>query len=128
MTALSTGLSCNVFRSSLGDCTNKGATSVATSVTLVGYIAPGESTITELPRMDRPHAVSDASPAVVMVESNLRGALPHLVPLDVVRAGRRPMMGGNHAGGDSRFGKLIERVYGGPKCVSLLPVHDRIES
>ncbi|ARQ95519.1 hypothetical protein I5G81_gp80 [Mycobacterium phage Shandong1] len=129
------GLRVNVFRSSLGDCTNGGVTAAADHVTVVGYVKPGtvgepnhKREVLPLPRQSQVFPAREDAPAVVMIESNLRGALPHLVPLDAFLAGKWTMHGGNHAGGsDSRFGSLIEDVFGGPRCVSLLPVHDRIE-
>ncbi|AHY26901.1 hypothetical protein PBI_ZOEJ_77 [Mycobacterium phage ZoeJ] len=128
MTELTAGLTLHVFRHPLGDCTNDGVTSKADAVTLVGYQRERGGKVEPLPRMSQVFAPSDDAPAVVMVVSNLRGALPHLVPLDAQRAGAWTMAGGNIAGtSDSRFGELIEKVFDGPKCVGSLPVHDRIE-
>ncbi|AFN37770.1 hypothetical protein FGG44_gp82 [Mycobacterium phage MacnCheese] len=128
------GLRMQVYRSSLGDCTNGGVSAAASHLTLVGYVKPGtigernsEREVLPLPKGSQVFKASAEAPAVVMVESNLRGALPHLVPLDAFLAGKWTMHGGNLSGGDSRFGELIERTFGGPKCVSTLPVHDRIE-
>ncbi|APD18240.1 hypothetical protein SEA_HAMMY_77 [Mycobacterium phage Hammy] len=122
------GLRLNVFRWSLGDCTNGGVSAAASHLTLVGYVKPGEKAVRDLPARSQVFPVNADAPAVVMVESNLRGALPHLVPLAEYEAGKWLMSGGNHAGGDSRFGDLIASVFDGPKCVATLPVHDRIES
>uniref|UniRef100_A0AAU8GSP8 Tail terminator n=1 Tax=Mycobacterium phage Pharb TaxID=3136626 RepID=A0AAU8GSP8_9VIRU len=121
------GLPLNIYRHPLGDFTLGGVSS-ARKLTLVGYVKPGEKDVRPLPRQSQAFAVQDDAPAVVMVESNLRGALPHLVPVGEFLAGKWLQAGGNHAGGDSRFGELIEREFSGPRCVSLLPVHDRIES
>ncbi|AJA43750.1 hypothetical protein MILLY_78 [Mycobacterium phage Milly] len=128
MTEITAGLRVQVFRSSLGDCTNGGVTSKADVVTLVGYVDPLGGALKPLPRMSQVFAPADDAPAVVMAPSNLPGALPHLVPLDAKQAGEWTMHGGNLAGSsDSRFGELIEKVFDGPRCVSSLPVHDRIE-
>ncbi|AEK09889.1 hypothetical protein FGG30_gp079 [Mycobacterium phage Pixie] len=122
------GLRLSVYRSSLGDCTNGGVSAAADHLTLVGWVKPGEKHVRALWPESQVFPVREDAPAVVMVESNLHGALPHLVPLDAFLAGKWTMHGGNLAGGDSRFGGLIERGYRGPKCVATLPVHDRIES
>ena len=106
------------------DCTNGGVSAKHDSLILVGTYQDGE--LWPLPRGSQVFEVDDEHPAVVMVESKLKGALPHLVPFG--EAGRhRVMFGGNYASGDSRFGDLVEKIFDGPRCVSALPVHDRFE-
>lgn len=91
------GLRMSVYRSSLGDCTNGGVSAAASHLTLVGFVKPGEKDVRPLPARSQVFPAGPDAPAVVMVESNLRGALPHLVPLDAYLAGKWTMHGGNLA-------------------------------
>lgn len=108
------------------DCTRNGVSAKNDLLTLVGTKRDGEA-IEPVPWDCQVFDVTDEAPAVVLVQSYLRGAIPHLEPYEV--AGRhRTMFGGNLATGDSRLGYLVVELFDGPPCVPAISIHDRIES
>ncbi|WNM74157.1 hypothetical protein SEA_NERGAL_66 [Mycobacterium Phage Nergal] len=127
MSDLNSGLRLTVLRpAAFPDCTLRGVSGRFDRLTLVATMRRDKG-LQPLPRQSRVFEPTDDAPAVVLVESNLPGALPHLVPLDEFRAGSWAQFGGNMASGDSRLGELIEAVFDGPRCVHAVTVHDRFE-
>lgn len=133
------GLRLEVLRRADGnDCTNGGLSAYFGTVTLVGtqqrpFTNGKRQPVKPLPREAQVFSPSDDAPAVVMVESNLRGDNePYLMPLDWAQYGVPsnsvgPMAGGNFATtSDSRFGEIIRDEF----CadVSALRIHDRVET
>lgn len=129
------GLTVNVYRTkAFGgvDCTNKGASAKADEFTVVGVVREPRSKevlIQPMPRDSRVFAPTDKAPAAVLVQSQLGGATPHLVPLDVYLSGRWSMDGGNLAdSSDSRWTAVVSSFLPAGLHVSAISIHDRVET
>ena len=105
------GLTVNVYRWSLGDCTAGGITGKVDSLVLVG------------PGIEGPFEVEDGEPYLELLTKNVgRDEYAYAVPRNVGdKSGLvGPMMGGNFVySTDSRFRRV---------CKYPIPVHDRWET
>ena len=120
-----TGLLLNVYKWSLGDCSNGGVSSRCNKLTLVGIVhrtAGSPDVIEPLPMgAGGPFAPEHDSPAVVLVYRNVMGrSICHVEPLDSPSGKFGYMAGGAFVNGDSRFSRLTG-FYGAAS------LHDRTE-
>jgi hypothetical protein len=109
------------------DCTLGGVSSKHAGLTLVGTQRHGEEW-KPLDLYSQVFEPDENRPAVVLVESYVPAFYgPHLVPLEMIESGRRPMSGGNYAGtSDSRWAALGRQIFGHDH-LDVVPVHDRVE-
>lgn len=109
------GLTAEVYRWTLGDCSNGGISSRVDKVTIVNA--------------DGPFEPSEDAPAVELVaEKHFEWATIRAVPVDAPEDRRNgPMMGGAYvATSDSRFREAIERLIG-HGFYGAVALHDRWE-
>ena len=107
------GLTVNVYRWGLGDCTNGGASAEVKSICVVNIPGPFN------PRPD--------TPAFELVQG--RGGQGHAIlrPVDG-RGGIGPMFGGNFGySSDSRFGEAVRELTGS-NHYGAVHIHDRYET
>ncbi|MFS3130657.1 hypothetical protein ACLM5J_19805 [Nocardioides sp. Bht2] len=137
------GLKLHVARATLGDCTNRGVSATAQTLTLVGWTGwnrSGEFDVTnvvELDKLSQVFSPDGDSPAVALRlrrDSFGAGCTAHLVPVrsDGTPTGRlfpasAAMAGGNFASGDSRFSDLLAMVLG-HRFYGAVAIHDRFEA
>lgn len=112
------GLLVEVYRFPLGDCTNRGISSLAKSLCLVNVSGPGEPSV--------------CHPAAMLVPGNIKGTVK-IVPaeqdeqLEWVKEDGWWMMGGNYAAtSDSRFHEAVRAIIGS-ESYGAVPIHDRSE-
>jgi hypothetical protein len=129
------GLTVNVYRNARwaregADCTNKGASSQVEEFTVVGVVRQKRGkTVEPMPRGSQVFTPDEKAPAAVLVQSQLDGAPPHLVPLDVHESGRWSMDGGNLVdSSDSRWTEVVSSFLPGRLHVSAVSIHDRVET
>jgi hypothetical protein len=112
------GLRADIYRGTLGDCSNGGISGRVDRVTIVNAGGPFEP--------------ADDAPAVELRQGAFRGIVI-AVPVDeqsTERASREigPMAGGCYvATSDSRFGELCRRITG-TEFYGAVPLHDRFET
>ena len=100
------GLSVEIYRNSLGDCTNNGLSSKAKNLVLVGE------------EIDGPVTITNDEDCLVLVHLEDYYGVPYSVaiPKSIVESGKRSMFGGNFCyTSDSRFPldnpiKIFDRV------------------
>lgn len=109
-----TSFNVNIYRWSLGDCTNGGVTAKENTFTV--YTTDEEA---------------DKSPSkqVLVMRKGPLGSVNLAPPKSQWPANQvGPMMGGNYAGGDSRFSEAVQELTGWKGFYGLVAVHDRFES
>lgn len=125
------GLNVNVFRDSLGDCTNGGVSSKVDRLCVVNIDG------TAVPSPDcSPVILESHGRGIVRLVPAVPAELPDVVRLGVdyykngawARDGRWLMFGGNYAAtSDSRFTEAAERLLG-HRWYGAVAIHDRYES
>jgi len=107
------GLTVQVYRDNLGDCTNGGASSTVDAVCVIN--------------MDGPFNPSADRPAFELIPGAFPGTAV-LVPADRPDGMIGPMFGGNMGySSDSRFSRAVEKMTG-HRFYGALPIHDRFET
>jgi hypothetical protein len=107
------GLMVEVFRWSLRDCTNGGASSKHNRLCITN--------------MEGPFDPSDNCPAAQLVAHPTVKGHCYIVPQETLDSGRWYMMGGNFAhSSDSRFHEAIKKMTGNNGCFAV-GIHDRVE-
>jgi hypothetical protein len=105
------GLCIAVYRWSLGDCTNGGASAAVKDICVINMSGPSEP--------------NERAPAFMLTKGP--SGDPILKPVQG-KTGIGPMFGGNFAhSSDSRFGEAIEAMTG-RRFWGALPIFDRFES
>lgn len=129
--AATQGLSLQIYRFPLGDCSAGGISATAKGLALVG-VEGLDKTLSPLPVHSR-HAVPGPDYPPVILSIRRLGSENYAVLVPAVKSEgsyvvepRWTMSSGNLASGDSRLNELVQSL-GLPRFTAAYSIHDRIE-